>query len=435
MKCSEYNYYVFTDKGELIYNTIGDSFVFLPSGQTEKLKNLDWNFFTEEQMSSFRKANIIVDDGLDEREFLMKEYNISHKSPVYYLTLLPTLDCNVKCWYCFERLKKGSRLLPNTKDAILKHVEHVMRGELGIRKLAVELFGGEPLLYYQEDLHDLLKEIKKTVIEAGKSFNLLLITNGINLTSKTINLLAEFSPHIQISIDGERNTHNRVKRMPDAPQISVYDKVMENVSELSKLSNVYINVRINYDDNTLPLIPSIIGDLKELDRSKIGIHLERIWQTIKPNEMTDNDVLRNVMLQLLNAGFYVTYMNFFRKGYSCKASKINQAVVSYDGHVYKCTGRNFTDSFSDGFLNDDGHIVWKKEKWEERTLINTYNIDICKECKLLPLCWGPCCQKHLECKINGLKIEDKCQLNHLELPIDEYILFRFLSQINRNKSL
>ena len=81
-----------------------------------------------------------------------------------------------------------------------------MRGELGIRKLAVELFGGEPLLYYQEDLHDLLKEIKKTVIEAGKSFNLLLITNGINLTSKTINLLAEFSPHIQISIDGERNT-------------------------------------------------------------------------------------------------------------------------------------------------------------------------------------------------------------------------------------
>lgn len=233
MKCSEYNYYVFTDKGELIYNTIGDSFVFLPSGQTEKLKNLDWNFFTEEQMSSFRKANIIVDDGLDEREFLMKEYDISHKSPVYYLTLLPTLDCNVKCWYCFERLKKGSRLLPSTKDAILKHVEHVMRGELGIRKLAVELFGGEPLLYYQEDLHDLLKEIKKTVIEAGKSFNLLLITNGINLTSKTINLLAEFSPHIQISIDGERNTHNRVKRMPDAPQISVYDKVMENVSELS----------------------------------------------------------------------------------------------------------------------------------------------------------------------------------------------------------
>lgn len=106
MKCSEYNYYVFTDKGELIYNTIGDSFVFLPSGQTEKLKNLDWNFFTEEQMSSFRKANIIVDDGLDEREFLMKEYDISHKSPVYYLTLLPTLDCNVKCWYCFERLKK-----------------------------------------------------------------------------------------------------------------------------------------------------------------------------------------------------------------------------------------------------------------------------------------------------------------------------------------
>ncbi len=435
MKCSEYNYYVSTDKGDLIYNTIGDSFVFLPLGQSKKLKEHDWNFFTGDQISSFRKANIVIDKDVDERAFLMKEYDVAHRSPIYYLTLLPTLDCNVKCWYCFERLKKGSRLLPNTKDAILKHINHVMRENSGIRKLAVELFGGEPLLYYQEDMHDLLKEIKRIVINAGKSFNLLLVTNGINLTSETINLLAEFSPHVQISIDGERNTHNKVKRLPNAPHISVYDKVMKNISELSKLPNIYINIRINYDDNTLPLIPSIIKNLKEIDRSKIGIHLERIWQTIKPNEMANNDVLRKVILQLLNAGFYVTYMNFFRKGYSCKASKINQAVISYDGHVYKCTGRNFTDTFSDGVLNDDGRIVWKKEKWEERTLINTHKIEICKECKLLPLCWGPCCQKHLECKRDGLKIEDKCQLNHLELPMDEYILFRFLSQTNRNKAL
>lgn len=435
MKCSEYNYYVSTDKGELVYNTIGDSFAFLSVRQIEKLRNHDWDFFTEMQIKTLKESNIIVDETIDEKSFLMKEYNISRKSPVYYLTLLPTLDCNVRCWYCFERLKKGSRLLPNIKDAILKHVRHIMREELGIRKLSVELFGGEPLLFYQEDLHDLLREIKKIVTDAGKSFNLLLITNGINLTSQTINLLSEFSPHIQISIDGERNTHNKVKRIPDTPQVSVYDKVMGNIMELSKLPNVYVNVRINYDDDTLPLIPSIIDSLDGLDRRKVGIHLERIWQTIKPNKMPENNVLRSVMQRLLNAGFYVTYMNFFRKGYSCKASKVNQAVVSYDGHVYKCTGRNFTEAFADGFLNDNGRIVWNEEKKQERTSISTHEIDICKECKLLPLCWGPCCQKHLESKKGGLKIEDKCQLGHLELPLDEYILFRFLSQSNRNKAL
>lgn len=61
MKCSEYNYYVSTDKGDLIYNTIGDSFVFLPLGQSKKLKEHDWNFFTGDQISSFRKANIVID--------------------------------------------------------------------------------------------------------------------------------------------------------------------------------------------------------------------------------------------------------------------------------------------------------------------------------------------------------------------------------------
>ena len=124
-------------------------------------------------------------------------------------------------------------------------------------------------------------------------------------------------------------------------------------------------------------------------------------------------------------------MNFFRKGFSCKASKINQCIISYDGKVFKCSGRNFSEDLQEGFLKEDGNIEWDKNKLDKRLSIITFDNDKCKKCKFLPLCYGPCCQKQLEMKEDKEKtIDSLCQLNHMEMSIEEYLAFRYKAHKN-----
>ena len=130
----------------------------------------------------------------------------------------------------------------------------------------------------------------------------------------------------------------------------------------------------------------LIQDLLEVDRRKIGVHLERVWQT--GNFINyDNEELKSVInLWMLN-GFRVSYMNLGRRSFSCKASARNQAVISYDGAVYKCSGRDFTPAHQEGRLSADGCLHWEEEKLARRMGIVTYDNDMCRRCKLMPLCW------------------------------------------------
>ena len=116
--------------------------------------------------------------------------------------------------------------------------------------------------------------------------------------------------------------------------------------------------------------------------------------------------------------------------YHVLLAKENELVVSYDSKIYKCTGRDFTCSLQEGELSIDGTIIWDEEKLDKRLSIKTYDNPMCRKCKLLPMCWGPCCQKQIENNNNNL--DKYCQLNHMEMSLDDYILFRFNNRNSRN---
>lgn len=130
---------------------------------------------------------------------------------------------------------------------------------------------------------------------------------------------------------------------------------------------------------------------------------------------------------LLINNFNISYMNLFRRSYSCKVSKYNQIVISYNGDVYKCSGRDFTDAMAEGKLQADGSVEWEEDKFKKRLAIKTYDNDMCRDCKLLPLCWGPCCQKQLETIPNDF--QRFCQLNLMEMSLDDYVIYRFNNEM------
>ena len=422
MKESFYNISVSLNNGKtLIFNTLRNRFILLH----KKIQVLTNEELEPKLCALLIENGFIVDEAIDEFSLIEEFHTKSINTSVYDLTIIPTLDCNLRCWYCFEKHIVGSRLTAEISSNIFHFTKNIL-GSDEITELKVTMFGGEPLMYFKEEIYPLLKKIQDFALEIGKNVSFNFITNGICITDDTIPLFEELNASFQISIDGYRDKHNKVKRSRLITE--PYDVVMRAIHLLSEKYNARINLRINYDNETLSHIDEVIKDIVDIKRKNIRIHLERIWQT-KEDRNKPLNIKGVIDLFLLNK-FNVTYLNMVRFGNSCKASQKNQSVISYDGKIYKCTGRDFTAKLQEGELKN-GLIEWDNEKLQKRMNIVTYDNPKCMACKFLPICWGPCCQKLLE---NPNGIEKFCQLNRMEMTIEDFIKYRVNNELIRQEN-
>lgn len=426
MKENFYNIYIENKKGIICYNTKEDSYLFISKSNYSCLKkDISLLQITYPHVYEIMVENkYIISDEVNEYQELLDEYNKEIKdSSVYDLTILPSLDCNLRCWYCFEKHIHGSRMCKTISDNILKHVQFVFNKHGNLKHLSVELFGGEPLLYFKEELYPLLQSMKEYIESIGKTISFFFVTNAVCITEELMPLFSSLNANFQISIDGYKDKHDKIKFIPKTKQ-GTYGQVIKTIYSLTEqIDNVFINLRINYDNDTLLHIEELIQDLLNVNRDKISIHLERVWQTGSSVLYCNNNKLRDTINLFMLNGFNVSYMNLSRRSFSCKVSKEQQITISYDGTIYKCTGRDFTKEHADGEIQSDGSILWKEEQVQKRININTFDNSMCRQCKFLPLCWGPCNQKQLESNVDDLG--RYCQLNIMELEMDDFISYKF----------
>lgn len=426
MKASHYNLYAKNKtKNTVCFNTKLDAFCILSNKDLELLKT-NIPLLASQSPNVYNalvEKGFIIEDNIDEYKQLCEEYeSATNNNSIYRLTILPSLDCNLRCWYCFEKHIQGSHLENKTSDSIFRFVENLFENNPNLEALDVELFGGEPLLYFEKELYPLLNKIKNHINDLGKNVSFFFVTNAVCINEETIPLFKELKANFQISIDGFKDRHDKIKFIPDT-QIGTYNHVIQIIHRLTEeIDSCYINLRINYDDETLSHMEELIKDLSSINRNKIGIHLERVWQTIGFSNY-ENEELKSIINTWMLNGFTISYMNMHRRSYACNASVNNQCIISYNGEIYKCAGRDFTPKHKDGVLNTDGSITWDKKKLEERLNIQTYNNDMCRDCKFLPLCWGPCSQKQMESKDKDFT--RYCQKRNMEISIADYIRYRF----------
>lgn len=428
MKKSKYNIAVVNNDKVLLYNTFRDSMMVVSKSYYQYILDTKEDYSKLKALDKLNYDNLIehgylIDDDIDEYKQLCFAHKMrTYHNDTYTLTVLPTLDCNLRCWYCFEKHIKDSRLSTNVKSMIKEYTKKIANSE-EYTCLKLDFFGGEPLLHFEEDVYPLLKDIQDYFHENKKQLVVLFVTNGVYLNDKVIDKLSEFDEvAIQVSTDGNKNEHDKVKFIPGSRE-GTYNQIMENVRKIcDRLHNIFINLRINYTDETLKNIDGYIEEVKNIDRNKIEIHLERVWQT-KQKGMAESELLQNAINMFITNGFYVTYSHFHRRNYSCKTEKYAQAVISYDGKIYKCTGRDFTTDMEEGYMDDNNNIQWDINKLSKRIGLETFSHTKCKTCKFLPLCWGPCSQASLEMKAGEL--DNYCYLNKLELSIDNLIRYMF----------
>lgn len=175
------------------------------------------------------------------------------------------------------------------------------------------------------------------------------------------------------------------------------------------------------------LVP-IFANLSTEVKKNILIDFQQVWQDRKDvNTQKETKAhIEDCIEQFREKGIRTAHKYLNSVLGSCYGNKKNAAVINYNGNVYKCTARNFTEENKEGVLNDDGEIVWIPEKYQLRRTIRLFN-PVCQRCRIAPICGGTCSQQQIERRnVKG------CLYGYSEADKDEIVLNKFYADVVRN---
>lgn len=417
MKFSKYNLYVkdYPEKGAiLIYNTLTKASVVV----SEELKRFVEN--TPEKMTKKEKdylkelnnLGIIVDDNLDENLRLNHWYNKTRFSPlVLNGVIIPSTDCDLRCTYCYqEGAKRGYYMKKDVQDKILEWYKRRIEKDRP-KQIFWAFFGGEPLLNI-EAVNYLVKNMKKYCDKKNVIFQFSIITNGTNLTRKSVIFWNRYGlVSIQVTLDGDEETHNR--RRPFKNGKGSFKKIYNGIKEACGLTRIIL--RMNIDSDNLYEIPRFLEFLKEEGlKDKLVIFYGLLLEANIPlphqrkYKMREIEGAKGILFlreEAIKRGFEVSEI---LEGGPCIAKSEHSVMIDPKGKIYKCTGHVGLENLALGDLSNCGisqsrcrrkigEFTLGNLEEEEEILEQKFSQYVglqldkdCLDCKFAPICLGGC---------------------------------------------
>lgn len=396
MKYSRYNFiYKITESKFVLYNLLSDKILVLLPDMVSLLKT------NKHQLHVLREIHSDFYNTLSENRFIVEldcdEYALAidrftkkdADRDTYSITINPTLDCNLHCWYCYEKHIPLSKMSQDIYSNILALIrQHVIE-----KNISISFFGGEPLLSFEDIIIPLLDEVKHLCDTYSKKLYISFTTNGTLLTDNKLKRLLQYTPNInfQIALDGGESHHNTVKFFHHKSE-GTYRLTIDNIKNTIH-NKLPVIVRCNFTYITIQSFLSVLQEfVNSSDEEKKILYFDfhRIWQ--------DKDAIYNKYIQKqfkaivsygkkhnleISDGTKSLYM-----GSKCYADDNAQVLVNYNGDLYKCTAQDFTTDNRVGQLTKKGKLVFN-DKYK-KFLSNSFPNKACAKCKIFPLCMGGC---------------------------------------------
>lgn len=398
MKQSKYNCILQDNTGMVIYNAATDQLVAL----TPQLANI----FNEgkaapekikaqhaELYDHLLQKGIFVCDDADETEaYIRKREEYERSSGEYTITINPTLACNMSCWYCYESHKNMPAMSADVKQSVLLLIDKLL-ADNKLKKLNLSFFGGEPLLYFDKVVVDIINHAKMQCKAFDAKLSIHFTTNAYLLTDNVLKHLEGLDVSFQITIDGGKQVHDSVRKTKGGEP--TYARIVEHIHQT--LSRGFsVGVRFNYTAKSIPSFIDVVKDFSHLQQEQkqlVNFTFQRVWQDNEGDASQVEQQVEHIERAFEQAGLFVNNAKSYIVPY-CYADDVNTAVVNYNGDLFKCTARDFATKSKEGTLAADGTLRWN-ERLRKRMSIR-HGSDTCLQCRIYPICHGGCSQMKLE---------------------------------------
>lgn len=418
MKFSIFNSIIkLSSKTSLLYNSLSDKYILYKNAFSIN----DSLLSVENKLHLILKnSGFIINDTVDEIS-LIKEINQDSilNEDVFHLIVNSTLECNFRCWYCYET---HSSKLFMTDETLEKVKLFIFDKAKSIKKLNLSFFGGEPLLEYNKIVKPLILYTDAICKTKDVKYNVSFTTNGFFLDEEMISFFKNYNASLfQITLDGGKEFHNktRVSRKKDS-----YETIVENIKLLLE-NRINVILRINSTATNVDSVIDIISSMKDITfemKKYLRINFKQVWQDDSDITEKKNSLIEQFVINGIDASLGM-YDNLRRP---CYADLKNSAIINYNGDIYKCTAVDFVNTIRDGFLDVNGKLIEENNRLNIR-LDSKFKNASCLECRILPLCNGGCSQKAL----NSFG-KEYCICNYDESQKDEIIMSRFRYNISNN---
>lgn len=398
MKQSKYNCILQDNTGMVIYNAATDQLVAL----TPQLANI----FNEgkaapekikaqhaELYDHLLQKGIFVCDEADETEtYIRKREEYERSSGEYTITINPTLACNMSCWYCYESHKNMPAMSADVKQSVLLLIDKLL-ADNKLKKLNLSFFGGEPLLYFDKVVVDIINHAKMQCKAFDAKLSIHFTTNAYLLTDNVLKHLEGFDVSFQITLDGGKQVHDSVRKTKGGEP--TYARIVEHIHQT--LSRGFsVGVRFNYTAKSIPSFIDVVKDFSHLPQEQkhlVNFTFQRVWQDNEGDASQVEQQVEHIERAFEQAGLFVNNAKSYIVPY-CYADGVNTVVVNYNGDLFKCTARDFAPKSKEGTLAADGTLRWN-ERLRKRMSIR-HGSDTCLQCRIYPICHGGCSQMKLE---------------------------------------
>jgi len=321
-----------------------------------------------------------------------------------FLAVVPTLACNMKCSYCFQKeIKQKAPMNQRTCRGVVEMVSQLAGKVKGITVL---WFGGEPFLALKT-IEKLSGQFQEICRKQGISYYAEMITNGSLLNQETLESLKKLNlGQLEISLDGLPSSYSVRKGVPLKKALKFYDFLMNSATALLEAVGS-LKIHLNVDRDNIEEAKEIVLQMKRTSSaaSRIDFHLQLLAagkgliECIPHNCYSQNEAT-NIELDfkkfLSDEGLKVSGFPT-RLNHPCLAVRKYGYTIDPAGKIGKCvpvTGRTDSTFYAINPWNTFGILQELESCFQPYVDFDPFKSNICYQCRFLPVCLGQCPKFH-----------------------------------------
>lgn len=429
------------DGEHVLYDVLDDRYVGIDDRGLAALQR--WSGGEPPRNDEERESqDVLLEDGFlverredDEQRFAARYAEARAGVPgSLFVTLMPTLKCNLACTYCFQKDSPAfNRMAREIEDATLEWILRTV-DERKLSTLRVHYFGGEPTT--RKDFCLRTAAVLHAAMRArGGTFDWEMTTNGVELDLEFALAMKQFGEGgFKVTLDGDKETHDAMRVYRDGR--GSFDRIFENVVAIAP------HARVRIGGNFLPeQAASFEALLDRLERSGVARHLDGV--KFKPIIDVDQSSKSGGSCTGCAKGETQALVQLNRSiekrklkvsadhGESletllgpCELHWTNSYVIDPDGYVYKCPAVAGRKELSVAF-------VGARDPETEAPLLKPRPWEQCGDCPYLSVCMGGCLGGgYLK---TGRTDQVVCKKESFEKSFRETVVRRYLAEFSQDE--